>query len=317
MNKPFDHFADLTSDLDSGAASVAVESTDQYLNDVRSHALAGHGSRSKSAPAPMVPCSRCGGRGVYAGYGTCFKCGGSCKEKGLRMDPKSVASREKAAGRRQAVQQQKQADKSAAFVAWVAAHEAVYVWIKTKAASSTFASSLSASLTQYGSLTANQIAAVERIIESDKDRQAQQEAARATQLQAAPSVQGEGFSKLTEAFQRAKQAGLKHPKVQIGELVFSLASDTSSNHGHLYVKAGRGFEAPYCGKITPAAQFLKGRDCTAEQAEQIVKIGRDPLAEAIAHGKATGRCACCGRELSDPVSIERGLGPLCEENFFG
>lgn len=36
---------------------------------------------------------------------------------------------------------------------------------------------------------------------------------------------------------------------------------------------------------------------------------------ASAYGRRTGRCGICGRELTDPVSIERGIGPICADKF--
>jgi hypothetical protein len=35
----------------------------------------------------------------------------------------------------------------------------------------------------------------------------------------------------------------------------------------------------------------------------------------VAYGKKFGRCAVCMRELSDPESIERGIGPVCAERM--
>jgi hypothetical protein len=35
----------------------------------------------------------------------------------------------------------------------------------------------------------------------------------------------------------------------------------------------------------------------------------------VAYGRATGSCSCCGRELTDPVSIEAGIGPICAGRF--
>ena len=34
-----------------------------------------------------------------------------------------------------------------------------------------------------------------------------------------------------------------------------------------------------------------------------------------ATGRTTGVCQCCGRELTDPQSIEQGIGPICAQNF--
>lgn len=47
----------------------------------------------------------------------------------------------------------------------------------------------------------------------------------------------------------------------------------------------------------------------------MAKIEADPMAAAAEYGILTGRCGCCSRELTDPVSIERGIGPICAEKF--
>jgi len=47
----------------------------------------------------------------------------------------------------------------------------------------------------------------------------------------------------------------------------------------------------------------------------LLRIEADPEAAAVLHGKASGRCAICSRDLTDPVSIERGIGPICAERF--
>lgn len=42
-------------------------------------------------------------------------------------------------------------------------------------------------------------------------------------------------------------------------------------------------------------------------------IEADPKAAASADGILTGRCSCCSRPLTDPASIEIGIGPICLE----
>jgi hypothetical protein len=42
-------------------------------------------------------------------------------------------------------------------------------------------------------------------------------------------------------------------------------------------------------------------------------IEADPKAAASADGIRTGRCSCCSRPLTDPASIEIGIGPICLE----
>lgn len=47
----------------------------------------------------------------------------------------------------------------------------------------------------------------------------------------------------------------------------------------------------------------------------LLAIEVDPEAAAVLHGKASGRCSVCSRDLTDPASIERGIGPICAEKF--
>jgi hypothetical protein len=47
----------------------------------------------------------------------------------------------------------------------------------------------------------------------------------------------------------------------------------------------------------------------------LLNIEVDPEAAAVKHGKASGRCSVCSRDLTDPESIERGIGPICAGKF--
>lgn len=44
-------------------------------------------------------------------------------------------------------------------------------------------------------------------------------------------------------------------------------------------------------------------------------LASDPKAAAVAFGMNTGRCCICGRTLTDPSSIEAGIGPVCASRF--
>lgn len=52
-------------------------------------------------------------------------------------------------------------------------------------------------------------------------------------------------------------------------------------------------------------QDAAGRDLTDRQ-----RFAAIQMAQRL--GKKTGRCQICHRKLSDPVSVERGIGPICE-----
>jgi hypothetical protein len=55
-----------------------------------------------------------------------------------------------------------------------------------------------------------------------------------------------------------------------------------------------------------------------EEAKRLLaEIEANPLETAMKYGKLSGRCCMCGRDLTDPVSIERGIGPICLNGFGG
>lgn len=81
------------------------------------------------------------------------------------------------------------------------------------------------------------------------------------------------------------------------------------NEGSVYVFCGD----TYMGKITPEGIY-KG-DARAKGA--LEAAAADPLQAAVAYGRQTGACSCCGRELTDPVSIFGGIGPICLAKLAG
>jgi len=92
-------------------------------------------------------------------------------------------------------------------------------------------------------------------------------------------------------------------------VVVSKAGDRSRNPGHLYVKAND----RYVGKVTPEGHFRVGRDgYYAEGARAVLDaLKNDAVGYITRVGKASGRCACCSRALTDERSIIAGVGPVC------
>ena len=174
-------------------------------------------------------------------------------------------------------------------------------WIIAHAGTNDFAASLDKARLRSGNLTENQVAAVTRII-------ARQSAAPVNAV-AAVAVAG-GVEKMQAAFATAMSNGLKRPKIRLADFVLKLAPATGRNAGAIYVTSS----TDYLGKIAEG-QFTASHDCTAEKLAEIVALCSDPIQSAIAYGRQTGACACCGRELTDPASIERGIGPICAEKF--
>ncbi len=47
----------------------------------------------------------------------------------------------------------------------------------------------------------------------------------------------------------------------------------------------------------------------------IHRIEEDPKAAAVLYGRELGVCSICGHTLTDPDSIENGIGPVCATKF--
>lgn len=44
-------------------------------------------------------------------------------------------------------------------------------------------------------------------------------------------------------------------------------------------------------------------------------IAKDPKHYAAMYGKRTGTCGICSKKLTDPASVKKGIGPVCEKRF--
>lgn len=79
----------------------------------------------------------------------------------------------------------------------------------------------------------------------------------------------------------------------------------------------RGIPKPLADKLflraTGYPQVPYFMDLSEEECEWVMKILNHKNLTLIAAqmGGETGVCALCGRELTDPESVERGIGPVC------
>lgn len=173
----------------------------------------------------------------------------------------------------------------------------IAAWIEAKAYSFDFAANLYGAVLRYGDLTANQYDAVERCIARDRERTT----AGREQVDA---------SRIKASFDAAVASGLRRPRITINGFQLSLAPATGKNPGAIYVKDA----GIYVGKIVDGV-FTPGRDFASYRLSALQAVCADPAAAARAHGLQTGECSCCGRLLTDPVSVAKGIGPICEGRF--
>lgn len=113
-------------------------------------------------------------------------------------------------------------------------------------------------------------------------------------------------------FDRAKARGLKKASYRAEGFKVTPAGETSANPGALYVKSDGG---EYLGKVT-GGKFIPVAAAPADTLDKLRDIAKDPLNAAIQFGKKTGICCLCSRELTNPESIARGIGPICEAGYF-
>lgn len=178
------------------------------------------------------------------------------------------------------------------------AHADVVEWLIANETND-FAQKLAADLDRKGFLTQGQVDAVRRSL-------SQGPAAAPAQRQGAAIEIG----RIEEAFDHAREQGLKRLRLHLDSFKFKPAGDNSANKGGIYVTEGEA----YLGKVL-GGKFLRTRECSDEQEKRIVAAAADPAAAAKAYGQRTGTCCVCGRELTAEESIERFIGPICASKY--
>ena len=282
-----------------------MQDFDDNLDD-----LIGGAARANRAPVSFKPatervftenCAKCGGTGLWRGIRKCFACDG----KGTLQFKTSRQDREKARDTRQ---DRKARDRTA----FAAEHKAEIEWV-FKAADRQrsspvekqwdFPAKMVEAIQKWDSWTDGQITAIRKCMIRSDERRAEQQTN-------APAID---ISLIEQAFAKAG-ARLAKPKLHVAiesrAFTISHAGANSKNSGALYVKEGE----EYLGKIMDG-KFLAVRSCGAEREANVLQIAADPETATIKYGRLTGRCGCCGRTLTDPKSIERGIGPICAEGY--
>lgn len=251
-------------------------------------------------------CGKCGGSGMWAGFGDCVgdRSCTRCKGRGFQVFKFTKSERDR---RRQAATARAERKTQAALDSFAADHPLVWDWLNAEAPRFEFAAAMLESLRKWGKLTERQLAAALKCAEGAAERKAKWQAERE---QAKAQAQSVSIDAIESAFERAKAAGIKWPKLRLDSFIFSPAGAAGKNPGAVYIKEGD----IYLGKVL-GGKLFKSRDCSADQEGRIVAAAADPAAAAVAYGKRFGACSVCGRELSNQESIDLGIGPICAERF--
>lgn len=288
-----DFFSDSLDDLLGGPAAPAPKALPQAPEYVRIR---------ETVPTFTETCPSCKGTGRFRTWsgrdgGSCFKCDGK-GSKTYKSSPQERAANRAA----YKAQPQKNWDK------WAEANQQEAAWVLSEMDHFEFAAKMYEAVKKFGDLTQGQMDAVRKGVvrqanwAADKAKTVEQKAAEA------PAA---NVDALVTAFRTAKAHGLKYPKLRTDNMILSLAPDHGANAGAVYVKT-RNDE--YLGKVMNGKYFATG-SATDEQKAMVAKIVLDPKAAAAEYGKTMGVCMCCGRQLTDPVSVANGIGPDCADHF--
>lgn len=205
----------------------------------------------------------------------------------MSFDPRSPEARAALAARRNT----RHDDDSDGF-------EILVRWLEQQSWSE-FAVSLAKQARDRGTLSRKQRAAAENMrdkcLAREKARQARDEAQEALPV----------YDALIAGFEASTVAGLKYPAVFYQGIKFYPATRFP---GVIYLKR----KGDYLGKINAEGHLVTQH----EAVRKIVEGMGDNLEEAIRkEGYRTGACALCGRELTDPDSIQAGVGPICAKRW--
>lgn len=266
-------------------------------------------------------CKACRGSGTFYSYtgrpvGPCFKCKGKGKRY-YKTSPEVRAEQKRRRIEKKAEEAQVRED---AGNEWLDANADVNEYLETEAAKdgqwAQFPRDMLANIRQWGRLTEKQEAAVRKGM-ARKAEWADKNAKESAKRDARTADAKLDLSGLLNAFASAVESGLKAPKLHVGNLRITRAKDTSRNPGYLYIttNADNYDDRVYLGKISPEGEFFAGRDCTDEIFNDVKQLSGDVLKAAQAHGALTGNCSMCNRLLTNELSVELGIGPICRAKW--
>lgn len=244
-------------------------------------------------------CPKCRGTGKFVGYtgrvfGDCFACKGKGSKSFKTAPQVRAAARQRTALAKAEVIADHQAE-----LAWLA--ETLQRADRMPEGYATMLRDFQSRLQAGHSLSDKQMA----VITKGMERSAQWKAERA-QKAVERSVEIDA-TLIEKAFQRAREAG----KIKLGLHYDGVYfGPKRGNPDIIYVKASKDYEATYYGKIE-GGRFFPSWNCNPEITAKIVVIAADPAAAAVASGKDTGICCCCGLTLTNELSVELGIGPIC------
>lgn len=277
-----------------------MNSFDDFVNSLANDKIE---TRANAAPKPTYSCGQCGGTGLWSGgtnrHGNdkCIAC------KGVGHFVKSPADRQKA---RESAANRKAAAIQSKIDSIEAQYPGMIAYMRDIASWNHFASDVLNSIDRGFHISDRVLSALVGMI-------AKVEATRAAKIAAtAANTKQVDLNRIREMFDVAVSNGAKKPVYRAEGLKISLAPASGRNAGALYVVVIE--DDAYQGKIEGTA-YKAVREAAAGTYDALLRIAADPMKAAVDFGRATGNCSCCGKELTNALSIELGIGPICRTKW--
>lgn len=122
-------------------------------------------------------------------------------------------------------------------------------------------------------------------------------------------------------FDRAGK-NIKWPAVVLGEgahaIRLSVAGPTAKAPGSINVTTDGPFASRiWFGRITQDGKFTTNPrvEVKSHVTDMLREFAKEPVRVASHHGRRTGNCCFCSRELRTKESLTVGYGPICAERF--
>ena len=122
---------------------------------------------------------------------------------------------------------------------------------------------------------------------------------------------------------RAQKNGLTYPTVRLRttagqDIKITVCGKQSRTQGAIRVTNDAAYGSPnrkYFGLIHPPGRLERGRDCTDDIVATLRAFAIDPVKTAKLFGNLTNNCCFCGKDLSNPPSVNAGYGPVCAAKY--
>lgn len=126
-----------------------------------------------------------------------------------------------------------------------------------------------------------------------------------------------GFTKIVALFLKAKEQGLKWPKIRLQTSQGEKIVLRLSQRGDVTVtdNATSFDDRRYYGRISPQGFYAPTEIVTPDVTQLLKDLAQNPAEMAALYGHQTSNCCFCGLQLTTSESVTVGYGPICADNF--